>query len=89
VIGTGSPGKGAKTDQNVWPLPRFNNFHQHECFDDSRFCQIFSFCGNYEISVETILVETNIFWWKLILVETISVETIFLVETIFQWKSSK
>jgi hypothetical protein len=69
---TGSPGKGAKTDQNVWPLPRFNNFHQHGCFDDSRFCQIFSFGGNYEISVETILVETilvetNIFWWKLIL----------------------
>jgi hypothetical protein len=69
---SGSPGKGAKTDQNVWPLPRFNNFRQHECFDDSRFCQIFSFGGNYEISVETIfvetiLVETNIFWWKLIL----------------------
>jgi hypothetical protein len=71
-LAPGSPGKGAKTDQNVWPLPRFNNFHQHECFDDSRFCQIFSFGGNYEISVETILVETilvetNIFWWKLIL----------------------
>jgi hypothetical protein len=48
----------------------------------------FSFGGNYKISVETILVETisvetNIFWWKLILVETIS------VETIFRWKSSK
>jgi hypothetical protein len=36
-----------------------------------------------------ILVETNIFWWKLILVETILVEAIFLVETIFWWKSSK
>jgi hypothetical protein len=68
----GSPGKGAKTDQNVWPLPRFKNFQRHECFDDSRFRLIFSFGGNYEISVETIsvetiLVETNIFWWKLLL----------------------
>jgi hypothetical protein len=64
---TGSPGKGAKTDQNVWPLPRFKNFQRHKCFDDSRFCLIFSFGGNYENSVETILVETNIFWWKLLL----------------------
>ena len=68
----GSPRKGAKTDQNVWPLPPFKNFQRHECFDDSRFCLIFSFGGNYEISVETIsvetiLVETNIFWWKLLL----------------------
>jgi hypothetical protein len=59
--GAGSPGKGAKTDHNVWPLPQFKNFHRHECFDDSRFCLIFSFGGNYKI-----LVETNIFWWKLI-----------------------
>jgi hypothetical protein len=62
VATPGSPRKGAKTDQNIWPLPRVNNFHQHECFDDLRFCQIFSFGGNYKI-----LVETNIFWWKLIL----------------------
>jgi hypothetical protein len=70
LTSTGSPGKGAKTDHNVWPLPRFKNFQQHECFDDSRFCLIFSFGGNYKILVETILVETisvetNIFWWKL------------------------
>jgi hypothetical protein len=63
---TGSPGKGAKTDQNVWPLPRFNNFHQQECFDDSRFCQIFSFGGNYEILVETTKFWWKLFWWKLI-----------------------
>jgi hypothetical protein len=81
---TGSPGKGAKTVQNIWLLPRFNNLHQHGCFDDLRFCQIFSFCGNYKILVETILVETNTFWWKIILVETI-----FSVETIFLWKSLK
>jgi hypothetical protein len=64
--------KGSKNRAKIWPLPRFKNFQRHECFDDSRFCLIFSFGGNYEIlvetiSVETILVETNIFWWKLLL----------------------
>ena len=66
AIKAGSPGKGAKTDQNVWPLPGFKNFQRHKCFDDSRFCLIFSFGGNYKNLVETISVETNIFWWKLI-----------------------
>jgi hypothetical protein len=26
VRNSGSPGKGAKTDQNIWRLPRFKNF---------------------------------------------------------------
>jgi hypothetical protein len=52
--------KGSKNRPNIWPLPRFKNFQRHECFDDSRFCLIFSFGGNYEISVET-----TKFWWKL------------------------
>jgi hypothetical protein len=83
MIGPGSPGKGAKTDQNIWPLPRFKNFQRHECFGELRFCLIFSFGGNYKIlvetiSVETILVETNIFWWKL-----------FQWKLFFGWKSLK
>jgi hypothetical protein len=41
--------KRRETDQNILLLPQFKNFQRHECFDDSRFCLIFSFGGNYEI----------------------------------------
>jgi hypothetical protein len=62
----GVPEKEQKQTTMSGRFPDFKNFQRHECFDDSRFCLIFSFGGNYEISVETISVETNIFWWKLI-----------------------
>jgi hypothetical protein len=60
MVDAGSPRKGAKTNQNVWPLPQFKNFQLHEWFDDLTFCLFFSFGGNYKI-----LVETTKFWWKL------------------------
>jgi hypothetical protein len=41
------------------------NFQWHKCFDDSRFCLIFSFGGNYKILVQWKL-HVMIFWWKLI-----------------------
>jgi hypothetical protein len=73
VIVLGVPERKQKQTKTSGRFPDLKIFSsKNKCFDDSRFCLIFSFGGNYEILVETILVETilvetNIFWLKLLL----------------------